>query len=73
MSLFVNGLLGDASLEKEIQNLSPEDLEMLKHALQGELISNRDIKDALLKRAHEVIDRLESESGGGSGKKSKKK
>lgn len=73
MSLFVNGLLGDASLEDEIKNLSSEDLEMLKNALQGELISNPDIKEALLQRAREVIARLEQDSGSSSRKKSKKK
>lgn len=61
MSLFVNGLLGDKALRREIRDLSPDDLEVLKNALQGELISNPEIKEALIKRARQVISRLEKE------------
>lgn len=62
MGFFINGLLYSRDLEGDVAGLSPEDIEILKSTLHYELFTNPDIKDALISRVREVIERLQGGS-----------
>jgi hypothetical protein len=62
MGFFINGLLYSRDLEAEIDSLSPEDLEILRSVLHYELFTNPEIREALLRRVREVIERLQGGS-----------
>jgi hypothetical protein len=42
----------------DLKNLDPKELEILKDAITHEIRTNRDIRDTLLRKAHDVYSQL---------------